>query len=527
MKRSGRKQLFILLGVYLLAFFIIFPGYRHILDPDSTGYFAIAERVAAGDYLESVNGIWSPLSSWLLAPFIKWGADPILTAKYLNGLYGLIVICLLYTLTQKVNLDKRFTVLILFVFLLLVLRFVFARTFADLLLLVFVFAYLNIVCTKDFGKDIRSVVLAALVGGFAFYAKSYALYFTLVHLPLAIYIYEGKARASKSFYSIIKKISIALLVIFVITLPWGFAIKAKYGHFALSRVGQFNMTWSLSQADKQPGILFYDPPGKHGYSIWDDPSLTQQKKLSPLSNKRLFFFQAKLILSNAREMMRKFNHFSVVLILIVVGAIFLSLGKNGDFITRVNLTLLSFILIWPLGFLLLHVEERFLWAIIPPVILLANVMLTALHSSGRLTNGFYNTLILIFTASFCLYPIGTLRKRYGKGKELFEMADSFKRNGLKGNFISAHANSDEMLTTVKLNYLVGGKYFGPVAESYIDGDLTPAIKQYRIDHYILYYHSETQKQQMLASPAAKLAKTIRQDVYPGILVFSYEHDAMP
>lgn len=83
-------HLFFFLAIYTLLFFLLFQGYRYVIDPDSTGYLSVAEQLAKGNFRDSVNGIWGPLGSWILAPFIKSNFNEILTTKYLNGFYGFL-----------------------------------------------------------------------------------------------------------------------------------------------------------------------------------------------------------------------------------------------------------------------------------------------------------------------------------------------------------------------------------------------------------------------------------------------------
>ena len=70
---------------------------------------------------------------------------------------------------------------------LLILQFTFNRLFDDLLQLLFMLLYLNIICSKKFGTNYKGIVLAGFIGGIAFYTKSYAFYFVLIHLPIVIY----------------------------------------------------------------------------------------------------------------------------------------------------------------------------------------------------------------------------------------------------------------------------------------------------------------------------------------------------
>jgi hypothetical protein len=90
------------LAIYISLFFILFPGYRYIIDPDSTGYFSVAEQLAKGDFHNSINGIWAPSGSWILTPFLQFNFDEILTAKYLNGFYVFLSLVAFFLLKKRI-----------------------------------------------------------------------------------------------------------------------------------------------------------------------------------------------------------------------------------------------------------------------------------------------------------------------------------------------------------------------------------------------------------------------------------------
>ena len=98
------KHLLFLLAIYISLFFILFPGYCYTIDPDSTGYFSVAEQLAKGDFHNSINGIWAPLGSWILTPFLQFNFDEILTAKYLNGFYGFLsLVAFFYFIKKRIS----------------------------------------------------------------------------------------------------------------------------------------------------------------------------------------------------------------------------------------------------------------------------------------------------------------------------------------------------------------------------------------------------------------------------------------
>ena len=127
-------------------------------------------------------------------------------------------------------------------------------------------------------------------------------------------------------------------------------------------------------------------------------------------------------------------------------------------------------------------------------------------------------------ASFTLFPLNQLKSEWGAGKNIFEMASEFKKNGLGGNLISGYRDSDEMSTTVVLNYLIKGKFFGPFVSDYSTEEIDAGIVRYKIDNYIQFYNSPFEKEQILKSYIAGKADTVMTDIYPGIIVVHFKKE---
>ena len=56
------KHLLFFLIIYTSLFFILFPGYRYVMDPDATGYLSVAEQLAKGNFHNS-----------LMESGVRWG----------------------------------------------------------------------------------------------------------------------------------------------------------------------------------------------------------------------------------------------------------------------------------------------------------------------------------------------------------------------------------------------------------------------------------------------------------------------
>jgi hypothetical protein len=356
------KHLLFFLAIYTSLFFILFPGYRYVMDPDATGYFSVAEQLAKGNFHNSINGIWSPLGSWILTPFIKLNFDEILTAKYLNGFYGFLSVIAFFYLIKKIKIRFFIAIAIMIGAVLLIVHFTFYRLFGDLLEMLLLLLYLNIICSKKFGTNYKGILLAGFIGGIAFYAKSYAFYFILIHLPIAIYLSEVKTLKNKITLQFLKKTFAGIFVLCLTVSFWIITLNLKYGHFIL---GQQNITGSLSPAYSQPRVVFYPPPFADAYSIFDDISYKKFNNITPFTNAKIFTAQLKLIAFNSLKIIEHFNDFSFAFILIILISAFLITRKFKSFSTQNNIVvLLSFIIVWPLGFLPFHVEPRYLWIMI-------------------------------------------------------------------------------------------------------------------------------------------------------------------
>jgi len=336
-------------------------------------------------------------------------------------------------------------------------------------------------------------------------------------------------RKNNHYFTIggIKKIGVAIIALIISVLPWAFVLKQKYGAFMLSRTGQYNMTWSLSKAYTQPRVLFYPPPYSDGYSLWDDLSYWHVTNLTPFTNSRVFFFQVKLFFSNAVEALNSFNTYSCFFIAIIFIALVLLITKAKGFKeSSNNLFLITFIAIWVLGIIILHVETRFLWITALLTLLLAGTVLTCLNTREYFNRKTLFYISLVITLSFCLYPLTDLKNQVGAGKNIYNIADVFKSNNIGGNLISFHQDSHEMSECVVLNYLLKGKYLGPFESDYSDDEILKGIEQYKIDNYILFYHSPAQKKEILDGIIASKADAVKPDLFPGIIVLSFKHSMM-
>lgn len=514
---TNKHLLFSLTG-YVLLFFLLFNGYQYVMDPDGTGYLSVAEKIATGNYFNSINGTWSPLGSWILVIFLKLGFNGIISAKILNGLYGLISLWLYFSLIKKLEINFFIEIAIMIGALLLILDFAFSRLFGDLLQLMLLLVYLNIICSKNFGRNYKGIILAAFIGGIGFYAKAYTFYFTLLHLPLVIFLLEKKA--TQKYFSVqsLKKISAAIGVLIVTALFWIVALNLKYDHFIL---GQNNITGTLSEI-YSPAKILVSPPPTGSYALFDDITNLNPHNITPFTNLKLFVIQLKISILNFINLIGAFNEFSFAFTIIILISFILLLNKKKSFIKgNNNVSLISFIIVWPCGFLLFSIQQRFLWITDLAVLALAGVILSSLIRNNFLKIKYYYLFCIIIIGSFYIYPAVQLKEQYGKGKNIFEIAAALKENNISGNILTSIQSNDDLSKSIILNYLIKSRFYGPYSTDYSSKEILSVINDYHIQYYIFYYYSTFQKETFLTGNLAMKAQMIYDNIYPGVVVLSF------
>lgn len=109
-KYKTASQLLFTFSSYFILWILLQPYLGYLLDSDCVAYLTIAERVAKGDYFRSINGLWSPLNSWMLAPFIQHGYDAWASAKALNCFFGGAILVAFHHLLLRFEVSKKYTI---------------------------------------------------------------------------------------------------------------------------------------------------------------------------------------------------------------------------------------------------------------------------------------------------------------------------------------------------------------------------------------------------------------------------------
>lgn len=514
MKYFKRYYLVFILLIYVALWYIIHPILGYMLDSDGVAYLTIARRVAEGDYLRSINGLWSPLNSWLLVPFIQKGYEAFIISKYLNLLIGAILIVQSYLLFKRFSSSFFYISLFSACLAVAMVYFTFFQLYGDLLQIIFVLAYLHILLFKIKASPMLYSMICGIIMGLGFYAKAYSfpffvLHFSVIHFYWYLVGTENKTR-------IVKNIILGTLTTILVVLPWTLALHKKYDVWSITGLaGKLNMSWNINSAKTfQDSIQLLIPPTyDDSPSFWEDPYLSQGELSNPLSSSTHFIKWGARVVHTVlvyTQCMNEISPFGLAILFIAVWYFFfrnINIDEDSSLIHVIILTAL----LLPVGFLAMHIETRYIWL---NVILLMLITIKLLEKSSWKRSVLKNIAVVIVALSFITYPIYAVEQLKYKNKDLFDMAATFREFGIKGRFTSNISEEGRMWVVA---YLTHNSYYTIERTEFSEKELLKEMKKYQVDYFVLEINKLTQSLNLSPDRWEKIIDSNQIQVYKLVL----------
>ncbi len=312
---------------------------RELLQPDAVAYIRRALYITRGEFAASVSGYWSPLLSWSIAPFIAVGVEPVYAARGALATWGAaFIIAVGLFLRVMTPLNWRWRGAMLSVLAVAATVHAMRQITPDLPLAVCLFCYFAAAVSPRLLVSKRWQLLTGALGGIAFLAKSYALPFLALHIPLTIALRWLDARRSlrpsrdqrpsdgnemetrASPFCLRRAMAALAMVVAGVALvagPWIGLLSARYGNLTISTsavvarsaiappakiAGQYSLKNSLRWATppQDPYISQIENPDECEYPLW-----------SPFDSRAAMDHQIAIIRWHARKavyFIRLFDH---------------------------------------------------------------------------------------------------------------------------------------------------------------------------------------------------------------------------
>ncbi len=501
---SSDRQLLLVIVSFLLLFAAGWPFYKYIFDVDGTGYAAVAELYAGGHWQEAVNGYWSPLHSWLVIPLLKIGIPTISAFKISNALLAVLILVLFQKLLKRYAVPAMLHLPSLLTAIVLLLYYSWYELAADLLLVALLMCYLHITGSEDFFTNRKKNIAAGVVGALAYLAKAYAFPFFLLHFLLLHLLLNRQQRQWTN-------LAAGLLTFLIYCVPWIILLYFKYSQWMTGTAGKLNMSWYLIPV-RNSTLDFYPPPHQLAASWWEDPWYTQEQFFTLFSSTSLLLHQVRVALYNTQEWLKILFQISFLL----PGILFLlTIRFLKHFRSRDGFLLLLFLGL-PAGYLLIHIEERFLWVTSFYFLVVGVELLHRYLLHHQIAGKQAIFAWILFFGSFLLEPVNQLKDSSGKQKEVHQLAEMLQQEGLKGSFAS-NTSIEECMIVAYLNKLV---YYTPVPGKVSDLGYVQAARSMGIGQFLFFYKSDLERKAFLADALVQKAAQVKE-IKPGIFLLRF------
>jgi len=435
--------------VLWVVLFIIYPHYQYYIDPDGTAYLTISKRYANGDILRAINGYWSPWACWLTAALIRCGASVIPASVIVNtaGATGFLFIS--QSFFVRFGVQRRMQWLLCITLALFLCYAVFWQSFDDLWECAFLLATLRLVLMPGYEHRFGLWVLSGIIGTLAYFAKAYSFPFFILNTLCCTWL------ISDSKLQWLKISATAIGAMLFCSLPWIWVLHNKYGIWTTSTAGTLNTSWYLvGHPHWKEGIKLLIPPAyPDSPYYWEDPWF---------ANGDTPHFWDSLSLLGSEVMRTGYHAILFVLsglqlsvffpLIAIAAAVSLLVKKYRSNLTRdMRILTLSFLL-FPLGYLLVNFESRYLWYMVPLSMVLGAVMIqNSVYKYGKGAR-FAKALFLI---SYLLVPAFGLIMMYNNGKAEYQLAGELKKANVSGTF-TGNAHPRFM---ARVAYFSGSQYY--------------------------------------------------------------------
>ena len=526
-RASGTRLVHPLAGIltgYFLLCAAMLPWYLHRVAPDAVSYVTIARKYRAWDFQNAVNGYWSPLLSWLLAPLLCLGAPAEVTARVLEVAIGGGAIAAVWWLGKRMELPDRTHVWTTLCLVPAVVMYALVDTTPDLLVAGILAVYVGVVIGTDYPRSLWQGAACGLLGALAYLAKAYAFPFFLAHfLAVSVYLAVRRRTAREEVRRLAAATALGLLVFAVVAGGWASLLSRKYSRPTISTSGSYQ----LSLFRDGGGDLFgagglFPPPNATAISAWEDPTdLKRSPRPTPRKPPRPHSTQAPAKpgpgsapspatapiaaaargvgwlsawdWSRCRELLFRVWRNLVRLLLMLVKFVWLTpiillgLLLSSFLVPDVHVrdrctVLLGTLLLYPSGYLPIFVHERYLWLMTFLLAVSAGLLASTLPILGR--EPWRTAWTIVAGGSFTLWPAWMLVSLH---RHVLEATPAVANQLLDAIPPGARMASDlEWGITDSITYFLDARYYGMLPHGAPAAEQARQLLEHRIEYLVVW-----------------------------------------
>ncbi len=462
--------------VIFISWLYLRPFLQFYLDADSVAYMSIAQRYGIGDFSRAINGMWSPLQEWLIAPFMSSDLkENFETAQSSNLIIAMGTFIAFASLLSKTHLSRFSRIAAMWIMVPCLIYFSFFQIFGDLLSVMVLLFIIRVLVVENLAP--WHLALLGVLGALSYFAKSYNFfYFPL--LILISFLWKSGSLKTKAVQMLYIFASFGIAVY-----PWLRALHDKYGMWTSSVSGKLNSTWYLvhQREYNEKYELLIPPIYKNSTCFWEDPIWVQGALHTAFESWDMFTSQLARIVHTTAAAVIEVSLISPLIFCVYVALIFfIRRNKNLDRVAKLCVIVLISL---PLGYLFVHIESRYIWLLGFVGIILLFHLIDFIKIRDRMSK-YWVTLFIAL--SFWAYPLFDMEKLWLKGKEEYDIGQLLQEYKLTGRNVISNLNGGD---TWKTSFWSNNKFYETPPKEFDNDLLLKEIEKFDID-MILYYSLE-------------------------------------
>jgi hypothetical protein len=519
---QNRDIAFIVSAILLcVGVYALYPYYQYYVDPDATAYLTIIKRYIAGDYDKAVNGYWSPWSCWLVAGWVKASSWSLMaSAVAVNTIGAVAFLWIGHSFFRYFDVKAGLVWLCELTLVVFLSYAVYGQLFDDLWECFFLLAVLRLMLRKDFVRNRWMWVLTGVLGALAYFAKAYAFPFFILNMIVCSRFVTADRKHAVTICAV------SIVVMLVCCFPWVYALHDKYGEWMTGTAGKLNLSWyTVGHPYWKEGITHLVPPvyGDSPY-YWEDPYMVNGATPNAFSSLAMLKMQLVRIPFNLFKLMRSMSELSVVFAVIfgAMLAVVLSKKVRSYFPEKMSLVAVSFV-IFPLGYMLINFEARYLWYMLPTGMVMGALLLDKVLTHFTDSKWLRPKLYGLFVLSFIWFPVLELKKMYKVGADDAMLAQRMIKEVQRGSFTVLARSGAQVQGIERVAYFSGSQFYAIPNIDISHEALLKEMAKYHVKYYIQFYDkADGVNNNFLDAKGQPVPEAFRDEAY-GIRVFGPLH----
>ena len=479
--------------LYIVLAATFWPKFHYIQWKDELNWITIAERYARGAWDIAPNAFWPPLLSWLEAVPIALGVPSVIAAKVVSVLIGLLAYSAFSQLLRALHVGGAARLAFSLAMAPCLTYFAYFAAAADLLLAALIGFYISITMLPAPSRGMRHALACGALGALMYFCKGYALYFFLAHYGCVSLVELRVAETARARFASITHGLAALAVLGTLIAPWVAMLHSKYGFTTLGVIGPYNFAMRSPDSPDAPPATYlglFPPPPETTVSVWEEPIYLarQLPSWSPFDSRRAMAHQRWLMEQAGRVTLESLQSFSLLWLVILAGTcLFWARPIDPKIRWPLGVGLLT-VAIYPAGYLIIHMEARYLWPIHFLLVAFAALLTQRAWQASWFRQGWVKGLVAAaFIASFLVLPGRGLLAQNRQAEDIDTLRRTVAADGrLNGAHLASNGTPAHYAYSVLLAYHIGAKYYGQPAPNDTPAHIEAELVRLGVEYYLVW-----------------------------------------